>query len=149
MLSKKLALEHLGSKLKGKRVLMRADFNVPIKEGKVADANRISATLPSIKYCLENGASQIVLMSHLGRPTGTREDKFSLKPVHQVLEDLTQQKVSFINDCVGEQVEKQARESTNKLVLLENLRFHLEEEGKGVINGEKVKADKAKVAAFR
>jgi phosphoglycerate kinase len=70
MLSKKLALESLGGSLKGKRVLMRVDFNVPIKDGKVADPTRIAKTIPSIKYCLDNGASQIVLMSHLGRPKG-------------------------------------------------------------------------------
>lgn len=149
MLSKKLALEHIGNSLKGKRVLMRADFNVPIKDGKVADTNRIASTMPSIKYCLENGASQIVLMSHLGRPKGVRQEQFSLKPVLPALEDLVGDKVNFLEDCVGASIEKQARESKQKITLLENLRFHLAEEGKGEVNGEKVKADKVLTAAFR
>jgi len=70
MLSKKLALEHIPQLIKGKRVLMRVDFNVPIKGGNVSDLTRITSTLPSIQYCLDNGAKSIVLMSHLGRPDG-------------------------------------------------------------------------------
>jgi 3-phosphoglycerate kinase len=70
MLSKKLAIDHIPQLLKGKRVLMRVDFNVPIKEGKIKDTTRIEGALPSINYCLENGAQSVVLMSHLGRPDG-------------------------------------------------------------------------------
>lgn len=70
MLSKKLAIDHLPKLLKGKRVLMRVDFNVPVKEGKLGDLTRIQGALPSIQYCLDNGAKSVVLMSHLGRPDG-------------------------------------------------------------------------------
>lgn len=88
MLSKKLAVDHIPHLIKGKRVIMRVDFNVPVKEGKVADTNRIQATLPTIDYCLKNGAKSIILMSHLGRPDGQRKEEFSLKPVLSPLEDL-------------------------------------------------------------
>ena len=70
MLQKKLAIDNIPNLIKGKRILMRADFNVPIKGGKIGDTTRITGTLPSIKYCLENGAKSIILMSHLGRPDG-------------------------------------------------------------------------------
>ena len=70
MLSKKLAIDNIPHLIKGKRILMRVDFNVPIKGGKVADTTRIEGALPSINYCLEHGAKSIVLMSHLGRPDG-------------------------------------------------------------------------------
>lgn len=88
MLSKKLAVDHIPHLIKGKRVIMRVDFNVPVKEGKVSDTNRIQATLPTIDYCLKNGAKSIILMSHLGRPDGQRKEEFSLKPVLSPLEDL-------------------------------------------------------------
>ena len=88
MLSKKLAVDHIPHLIKGKRVIMRVDFNVPVKEGKVADTNRIQATLPTIDYCLKNGAKSIILMSHLGRSDGQRKEEFSLKPVLSPLEDL-------------------------------------------------------------
>lgn len=74
-------------------MLIRVDFNVPIKSGKVSDATRIKSTLPTIKYCLENGAKSIVLMSHLGRPDGQRNEKYSMKPVVPALEDLMQKKI--------------------------------------------------------
>lgn len=81
MLSRKLAIDNIPHLIKGKRVLMRVDFNVPIKEGVIKDVTRIKGALPSINYCLENGAESVVLMSHLGRPNGQRNDKHSLKPV--------------------------------------------------------------------
>jgi len=150
MLAKKLALEHIPNQIKGKRVLMRVDFNVPLKDGVVSDPNRIVESLPSIKYCLENGAESVVMMSHLGRPKGSKNDKFSLKPVHGALQDLLGKKVDFLSDCVGTDVENTCKSaSKGKLILLENLRFHLAEEGKGEINGEKVKAAKEDIAKFR
>ena len=150
MLSKKLAIDHIPHLIKGKRVLMRVDFNVPIKEGKIKDLTRVHGALPSINYCLENGAESVVLMSHLGRPDGQRVEKHSLKPVVPALEDLLKKKVQFLNDCVGSEVERECQAaSKGKVILLENLRFHLAEEGKGVINGEKVKASKEDIAAFR
>jgi phosphoglycerate kinase len=150
MLSKKLAIDNIPHLIKGKRVLMRVDFNVPIKEGKIKDLTRINGALPSINYCLEHGAESVVLMSHLGRPDGQRVEKHSLKPVVPALEDLLKHKVQFLNDCVGSEVERECRAaSKGKVILLENLRFHMAEEGKGVINGEKVKASKDDIAAFR
>lgn len=150
MLSKKLAIDNIPHLIKGNRVLMRVDFNVPIKEGKIKDLTRIQGALPSINYCLENGAKAVVLMSHLGRPDGQRVEKHSMKPVVPALEDLLRRKVTFLNDCVGTEVEKAAAAANKgEVLLLENLRFHLAEEGKGVINGEKVKAPKDDIAAFR
>ena len=150
MLSKKLAIDNIPHLFKGKRVLMRVDFNVPIKDGKVKDTTRIAGAIPSIKYCLENGAKSVVLMSHLGRPNGQRDEKFTLKPVLSPLEDLLQKKVQFMNDCVGPEVEKTCLSADNgKVLLLENLRFHMAEEGKGVVNGKKVKASKDEIKAFR
>ena len=150
MLSKKLAIDNIPHLIKGKRVLMRVDFNVPIKEGKIKDLTRIQGALPSINYCLENGAKSVVLMSHLGRPDGQRVEKHSMKPLVPALEDLLKKKVQFLNDCVGGEVEKECSAATDgKVILLENLRFHLAEEGKGLINGEKIKASKDEIAAFR
>eukprot|EP00347_Sterkiella_histriomuscorum_P023842 403333199 len=150
MLSRKLAIDNIPHLIKGKRVLMRVDFNVPIKEGKIKDLTRITGALPSINYCLENGAESVVLMSHLGRPDGQRNEKFSMKPVVPALEDLLKRKVQFLDDCVGSQVESECKSATKgKVILLENLRFHMAEEGKGVVNGEKVKASKDEIAAFR
>jgi len=101
MLSRKLAIDNIPNLIKGKRILMRVDFNVPIKEGKIKDLTRINGALPSINYCLENGAESVILMSHLGRPDGQRVEKHSLKPIVPALEDLLKKKVEFLNDCVG------------------------------------------------
>lgn len=119
--------------LKGKRVLIRVDFNVPIKNGKVEDDTRITSALPTIKYILDHGAS-VILMSHLGRPKGKVSEEFSLKPVADRLSELLHRPVLFAPDCVGDEVKAMA-ESLRKeqhILLLENLRFHAEEEGKGV-----------------
>jgi len=144
----KLFIEDLD--LKGKRVIMRVDFNVPIKDGKVDNDKRLRASLPSIQYVLAKGGS-LVLMSHLGRPDGKRIDKFSLKPVAAKLQDLLGKPVTFLNDCVGPEVEKAcAALKPGDVVLLENLRFHIEEEGKiKTDDGTSVKADPAAVKAFR
>src|SRR3954464_10463704 len=120
--------------LSGKRVLMRVDFNVPQdkKTGAITNTQRITAALPTIKYALEKGAS-VVLMSHLGRPDGKKIEKFSLKPIAAELEKLLGKKVTFLNDCVGAEVEAACAPGKLKagdVVLLENLRFHIEEEGK-------------------
>ena len=136
--------------LKDKRVLMRVDFNVPLKDGKVKDKTRIEATIPSINAIFGAGAKAIILMSHLGRPDGVKNDKESLKSVVSVLEELSGRKVTWIDDCVGKAVEDAcANPAPGSLILLENLRFHVEEEGAGVVNGEKVKAKKEDVEAFR
>ncbi len=142
--------------LAGKRVLMRVDFNVPQDKatGAITNTQRIAAALPSIKYALEQGAS-VVLMSHLGRPDGQKIAKFSLKPVAIELEKLLGKPVTFLDDCVGPAVEAAcAKLAPGAVILLENLRFHLEEEGKVKIKNAdgtetKLKADPAKEAAFR
>ncbi len=138
--------------LSGKRVLMRVDFNVPQDKqtGAITNTARITAALPTIQYALEQGAS-VVLMSHLGRPDGQRIAKFSLKPVAVELEKLLGKPVKFLDDCVGASVEAAcANLAAGEVVLLENLRFHIEEEGK-VKNedGSSTKADPEKVKAFR
>ncbi|KIY69625.1 phosphoglycerate kinase [Cylindrobasidium torrendii FP15055 ss-10] len=148
-LSNKLAVTDLD--LKGKRVLIRVDFNVPIQEGKITNPARIVAALPTIKYALDNGAATVTLMSHLGRPDGKAVEKYSLKPVAAELEKQVGKPVIFLNDSVGPEVEKAVADAApGSLILLENLRFHIEEEG-SVKNkdGSKTKADPAKVAEFR
>ena len=138
--------------LKGRRAVMRVDFNVPQNKetGEITNPARIAAALPTIKYILEQGGS-VVLMSHLGRPDGKRAEKYSLKPVAKKLEELLGKPVKFLNDCVGPEVEAAcAALKPGEVVLLENLRFHIEEEGK-VKNkdGSKTKADPEKVEGFR
>ena len=140
---------------KGRRVLMRVDFNVPQDKvtGAISNTKRIEAALPSIKYVLEQGASSVVLMSHLGRPDGKVIAKYSLQPVADALSKLLGKPVLFLTDCVGPAVEAACAAGTAKdgaVILLENLRFHIEEEGK-IKNedGTSVKADPKAVEAFR
>jgi phosphoglycerate kinase len=114
--------------LKGKRVLMRVDFNVPMADGKVTDDKRIKAALPTIKYVLEQGAS-LLLMSHLGRPKGGFEAQFSLKAAADVLAGLLGIPVKMAPDCVGPEVEALAKAiKPGEVIMLENTRFHPEEE---------------------
>jgi phosphoglycerate kinase len=138
--------------LKGKRVLMRVDFNVPQDKatGEITNPARISAALPTIQHAIEEGAS-VVLMSHLGRPNGRPEPKYSLAPVAKKLEELLGSPVRFLPDCVGAEIESAcANLKPGDVVLLENLRFHIEEEGKAKADdGSKLKADPEKVEAFR
>ncbi|CAF3066237.1 unnamed protein product [Rotaria socialis] len=148
-ISNKLSIEDLD--LKGKRVLIRVDFNVPLDNGTVKDKQRIQGALPTIKYALDKGAKAVILMSHLGRPDGKRVEKESLKPVADELQKLLGRDVKFLNDCVGEEVERAASDADNgQVILLENLRFHLEEEGSVKDKqGNKTKADKEAVDKFR
>ncbi len=115
--------------IKGKRVLMRVDFNVPInKELKIDDDTRIRAALPTIKYAVE-GKAKVVLMSHLGRPKGKVQDAMRLAPVGERLSELLGKKVKKLDKCVGERVKKSvSKMKDGDIVLLENLRFHAEEE---------------------
>lgn len=148
-LSTKLAITDVD--LTDKRVLMRVDFNVPLDGEKITNNQRIVAALPTIKYALEHKAKAVILMSHLGRPDGQKQDKFSLKPVVLELSRLLNKDVQFVPDCVGAEVEQAVNAASGgAVVLLENVRFHIEEEGKGKnAQGEKIKADKDAVEQFR
>jgi phosphoglycerate kinase len=138
--------------LSGKRVLIRVDFNVPQDKatGAITNNQRIAAAVPTIRYVLEQGAS-VILMSHLGRPDGQRIAKYSLKPVAAELERLLGMPVTFLDDCIGPAVEAAcASPAPGSVILLENLRFHIEEEGKVKLeDGTSRKADPEAVAAFR
>lgn len=115
--------------LKNKVVLVRADFNVPQDANlNITDDIRIRATLPTLKYILANGAKKLVIISHLGRPDGKPAAKYSLKPVAARLKELLGQEVLFLNDCVGDSIKRDIDKAKEKVILLENLRFHGEEE---------------------
>jgi phosphoglycerate kinase len=152
-MGKKMSLNKLSIdkvNLKDKRVLIRVDFNVPMKNGKVTNLQRITAAIPTIKYALENGAKSVVLMSHLGRPDGRVMPEYSLAPVAPLVEKELGHKVAFLKDCVSDEVLEKCRDPPRGSVfLLENLRFHIEEEGSGLdSDGKKVKADSKKVKEF-
>ncbi len=134
--------------IKGKRVLMRVDFNVPLQDGKVADDTRIRAALPTITHALSSGARSLILMSHLGRPKGKPSPEFSLKPVADYLATLVSAPVEFAEDCVGAAVSAQAEALTDGgILLLENVRFHAEEEGKAKLPDTATDEEKAAAKA--
>jgi len=116
--------------LNGKKVVMRADFNVPLKDGVITDDTRIKAALPTIQYILENGAS-LTLLSHLGRPKGERKPEFSLAPVAKRLSELLGKEVKMAEDCIGEEVVAMANSLVSgDLMLCENTRYHKAEDVK-------------------
>jgi len=127
--------------LKGKRVLMRVDFNVPMKDGAVSDDKRIKASLPTIQYVLEQNAA-LILMSHLGRPKGTGFDpEFSLQAAADSLSKLLGKPVKMATDCIGPQVEAMVRSlQPGQVLMLENVRFHKEEEKNDVEFAKKLAA---------
>ena len=115
--------------LKGRRVFLRVDFNVPLKGGTIGDDTRITASLPTIRYALDAGASVVVLASHLGRPKGKPNPEMSLRPVAARTSELLGRPVAFADDCVGAPAQQAVSSApTGGVVLLENLRFHGEEE---------------------
>ncbi|KAK7419678.1 phosphoglycerate kinase [Neonectria magnoliae] len=149
-LSNKLSITDVD--VKGKRVLIRVDFNVPLDaDSNVTNNQRIVGALPTIKYALDNGAKTVILMSHLGRPNGSPNPKYTLRPVVGELEKLLGKSVTFAPDSVGPEVEELVNKADDgAVILLENLRFHIEEEGSSKDkDGKKTKAEKADVELFR
>jgi len=133
--------------VRGKKVLMRCDFNVPLDENcNITSDDRIVKALPTIKAILQSGGA-LILMSHLGRPKGRRDEKLSLAPVAKRLSELLEQKVIFVDDCIGEQVKAEAAKlKAGECMLLENLRFHKEETIKDKAAKEDAQLRKAKDA---
>ncbi|MBE0536145.1 MAG: phosphoglycerate kinase [Phycisphaerae bacterium] len=131
--------------VKGKQVLMRVDFNVPLDDkGRITNDDRITKAMPTIRHILDHGGS-LILMSHLGRPKGERDPKYSLKPVAERLSELLGKAVTFAEDCVGKDVKtKAAAMKAGDVMLLENLRFHKEETIKDKAAKEDAQLRKAK-----
>jgi len=123
---KKLTVKEID--LKDKKVIVRADFNVPLDEQQnITDDRRIQASLPTIQYILEQNPAKVILMSHMGRPKGEVIDTMRLAPVAAKLKELLGEEVLMLNDCIGDDVKKAVTGSNERIVLLENLRFHKEE----------------------
>merc|ERR1711963_896697 len=140
--------------VKGKRVFIRVDFNVPQDKKDpniITNTARIDAALPTIKHALDKGAKSVVLCSHLGRPNGEKNEKFSMAPVAKVVQEKLGVPVALMKDVFGPEVEAACADpAPGSVILLENSRFYIEEEGKGKdADGNKIKADPAKVKEYR
>ena len=141
------------NQIAAKRILMRVDFNVPFAKGttEIANPQRVEAAVPTIMKILDAGAQCVILMSHLGRPGGRVTPELSLRPVGLLLESLLKRPVVFVDGCVGDAVTAAcANPAPGTVFLLENLRFHAEEEGKGKAeDGVKITPSKESVEDFR
>ncbi len=118
--------------LNGKKVIARFDFNVPLAKdgsGAITDTTRVDAALPTIKYILDHGATKLIMLSHLGRPKGERNMKFTLEPVAKYLAEVLEQDVILTESCTSADIKNHLQNPKVKLILLENCRFHKEEEG--------------------
>jgi phosphoglycerate kinase len=151
MLSKKLSIDKIAKEIYNKKILLRVDFNVPTKDGKVIDNTRIKESMTTIKFILDKKPQNLIIMSHLGRPDGQPNQKYSLKPIVSEIEKLLNKEISFLPECVGPEIEKEVHSRKDSHVfLLENLRFHPEEEGSHLDkDGQKVKEPKENIAKFR
>ena len=115
--------------IKGKKVIIRCDFNVPLDDQlNITDDRRVQESLPTIQYVLKEGQSKLILMSHLGRPDGKVVEKLRLNPIAKRLQELLGQKVLKLDECIGQEVKEAVQKSSERVILLENLRFHKEEE---------------------
>jgi len=114
--------------IKNKTVLLRVDFNVTVEDGRITEDFRMRATLPTIRYLLENAAKRIIIISHFGRPNGKRDGQYSLAPVAKHLSELLGMGVEFVGESIGEKMREGIDKSSNRIILLENLRFYGEEE---------------------
>ncbi|KAI7890079.1 3-phosphoglycerate kinase [Mucor mucedo] len=139
--------------LEGKRILIRTDFNVPIKDGVILDNDRILQALPTIQYVLDQKAHTVIIISHLGKPDGKMIEEYSLAPIAAYLQILLpKQRVRFLNDCIGEDVKRTCYDSNEgDVLLLENLKFHVEEEGYRPKDeqGRRAKEDEDSIKMFR
>lgn len=137
--------------LKDKRVLLRADFNVPMKSGRIINSIRIDSTIPTIKFALDQGAKAVIIISHLGRPDGNIVPNLTLMPIAAYLESILNRKVIFLNDSVSDEALDVCTNCTpGSIILLENIRFHPEEEGVRVYpDGKKEKASPDDIKKFR
>ena len=123
--------------LNSKKVIMRADFNVPLKDGKITDDTRIKAAMPTIKYILEQDGTSLILMSHLGRPKGEKKAEFSLAPVAARISELLNKPVRTAPDCIGDEVKALCSSlNAGEVLLLENVRFHKAETSKDAAERE-------------
>jgi phosphoglycerate kinase len=115
--------------LSGKRVLVRADYNVPVNEGKISDDYRVKQSIPTLEYILSQADTKLIIISHLGRPEGPQDKQFSLAPIAKLLSELIGKEVQFAPDCIGDEAKKMADAlQPGQILLLENVRFHPEEE---------------------